>query len=131
MDFSSPRAANETGTLFDLIPHPKDVFEKVKAAAEHTTDVVEAACTTTFDSAAALNVELVEAGRSNLNATLEFARMAIALRSPLELPALMNACARRQFELWIEQTRGFSNLAQKVAHVVAGNASRKTFKDAA
>jgi hypothetical protein len=131
MDFSSPRAANEIGTLFELIPHPNDVFEKVKAAAEHTTEVVQAACTTTFDSAAALNVELIEAGRSNLNATLELARMAIALRSPLELPALMNACARKQFELWVAQTRDFSNLAQKVAHVVAGNGSGKTFKEAA
>jgi hypothetical protein len=131
MDFSSPRAANEIGTLFDLIPHPKDVFEKVKAAAEHSTDVVQAACITTFDSAAALNLELIEAGRSNLNATLELARMAIALRSPLELPALIDACARKQFELWIAQTKEFSNLAQKVAHGVACNGAGKTFKEAA
>jgi hypothetical protein len=119
MDYSSPRAANEIGTLFDLILHPKDVFEKVREAGEHTTDVVQVACTATFDSAAALNVELIEAGRSNLNATLELARMAIALRSPLELPALMNACARKQFELWVAQTREFSKLVQKVAGAVA------------
>jgi hypothetical protein len=131
MDFSSPRASDETGTLFDLIPHPKHVFEKVRAAAERTTEVAQAACTTTFDAAAALNVELIEAGRSNLNATLEFARMAIAVRSPLELPALMNACARKQLELWVAQTRGFSNLAQKVAHAAADNGSGKTFKEAA
>jgi len=52
-------------------------------------------------------------------------------RSPLELPALINACARRQLELWIEQTRAFSNLAQKIEHVVARNDSGKTFKEAA
>jgi hypothetical protein len=89
MDFSSPRAANETETFFDLIPHPRDTFEKAKAAAEHTAELVQAACTTTYDSAAALNVELIEAGRSNLNATLEFTREAIAPKSPAELPALM------------------------------------------
>jgi hypothetical protein len=129
MDFSSPRAANET--FFDLISHPKDIFERAKAAAEHTTEIVQAACNTTFDSAAAVNVELIAAGRSNLNATLEFARMAIVLRSPLELPALMNAWARRQFELWIEQTRAFSNLAEKIGHVAARNDPGKTFKEAA
>jgi hypothetical protein len=131
MDFSSPRATNEIGTLFDLIPHPKDVFEKLKAAAEHTTEVVQAACTTTFDSAAALNVELIEAGRSNLNATFELVRIAIALRSPLQLPALMNACGRKQFELWVAHTRGFSNLAQNIAHGVARDGSGRTFKEAA
>jgi hypothetical protein len=129
MDLSSSRAGNET--LFDLVPHPKDILERAKAAAEHTTEVVQAACDTTFDSAAAVNVELIAAGRSNLNATLELARMAIALRSPLELPAFMNACARRQFELWIEQPRAFSNLAQKVEHVVARNGLGKTFREAA
>jgi hypothetical protein len=129
MDFSSSRAANET--LFDLIPQPKDILESAKAAAEHTTEVVQAACNATFDSATAVNVELIAAGRSNLNAALEFARMAIALRSPLELPTFMNACARRQFELWIEQTRVFSNLAQKVEHVVARNGSGKTCREAA
>jgi hypothetical protein len=60
-----------------------------------------------------------------LNATFEFARMAIALRSPLELPALMNACARRQFELWIEQTRAFSNLAEKIGHVAAATIQQR------
>jgi hypothetical protein len=129
MDFSSSRAANET--FFDLISHPKDIFEPAKAAAEHTTEVVQATCNTIFDSAAAVSVELMAAGRSNLNATLEFARMAIALRSPLELPALMNACSRRRLELWIEQTRAPSNLAQRVEHVVACNRSGKTFKEAA
>jgi hypothetical protein len=129
MDFSSSRAANET--FFDLIPHPNDILETAEATAEHTTEVVKAACNTIFDSAAAVNVELIAAGRSNVNATLEFAQMAIALRSPLELPAFMNACSRRQFELWIEQTRAFSNLAQRVEHVVACDGSGKTIKEAA
>jgi hypothetical protein len=129
MDFSSSRATNET--FFDLIPHPKDILKTAKAAAEHTAEVVQAACNTIFDSAAAVNVELIAAGRSNLNATLEFAQMAIALRSPLEVPAFMNACSRRQFELWIEQTRVFSNLAQSVEHVVRCKGSGKTIKEVA
>jgi hypothetical protein len=129
MDFSSSRAANET--FFELIPHPKDILKTANAAAEHTTEVVQATCNTIFDSAAAVNVELIAAGRSNVNATLEFARMAIALRSPLELSVFMNVCLRRQFELWIEQTRAFSNLAQRVEHVVACDGSGKAFKEAA
>jgi hypothetical protein len=126
MDFSSPRAANET--FFDLIFHPKDILERAKAAAEHTTEIVQAACNTPFDFAAAVNVELIAAGRSNLNATLESARMAIALRSPLELPALMNACARRQFELWIEQTRAFSTSPKKLGTLRPATAQEKLSK---
>jgi hypothetical protein len=131
MEISSLNTAGELGTLFDWIPHPQHVFEKVKAAAGHTTEAAQATCTTTFDFAAALNVELIEAGRSNSDATLEFTRTVIALKSPLELPGLMTAYARKQFELWAEQTREFSNLAQRVACEVVGNGAGKGFKQAA
>jgi hypothetical protein len=62
---------------------PRYIFEKVKPAAEHATEAVQATCTTTFGSAVALHVKLIEAGRSNSNAALEFTRTVIALKSPL------------------------------------------------
>jgi hypothetical protein len=61
-----------------------------------------------------LNVERIETGRSNTNAALEFTQAVIALKSPLELPDLMAAYARKQLELWAKQMRESSNLAQKV-----------------
>jgi hypothetical protein len=130
MDVSSLKAAGEISTFFDWIPHPRHVFEKVKPAAEHATEAVQATCTTTFDSAAAMNVKLIEAGRSNSNAALEFTRTVIALKSPLELPSLMTAYARKQCELWAVQMKEFSNLAQKIAHEVAGNGAVNVLKQA-
>ena len=131
MDVSSLKAAGEISTFFDWILQPRYVFERVKPAAEHVTESVQATCTTTFDSAVALNVKLIEAGRSNSNAALEFTRTVIALKSPLELPGLMTAYARKQCELWAEQTKEFSNLAQKVARDVVGNGAVNLFKQAA
>jgi hypothetical protein len=131
MDVSSLKEAGEISTFFDWILHPRHVFEKVKPAAEHATEAIQATCTTTFDSAAALNVKLIEAARSNSNAALEFTRTVIALKSPLELPGLMTAYARKQCELWAEQTKEFSNLAQKVGREVVGNGAVNVFKQAA
>jgi hypothetical protein len=130
MDVSSLNAAGEVSTFFDWIPHPYHVFEKVKATAGHTTEAVQATCTTTLDFAAALNVELIEAGRSNSTAALEFTRTVIALKSPLELPGLMTAYARKQCDLWAEQTRELSNVAQKAAREVVSNGAGKVFKQA-
>jgi hypothetical protein len=131
MDVSSLKAASEISPFFDWILQPRYVFEKVKPAAEHVTESVQATCTTTFNSAVALNVKLIEAGRSNSNAALEFTRTVIALKSPLELPGLMTAYARKQCELWAEQAKEFSNLAQKVGREVVGNGAVNVFKQAA
>jgi hypothetical protein len=59
MDVNSLKAASEISTFFDLMLQPRYVFEKVKPAAEHATEAVQATCTTTFDSAVALNVKLI------------------------------------------------------------------------
>jgi hypothetical protein len=131
MDVGSPNAAGEISTSFAGIPHPRHVFEKVKVAAEDATEAMQAACTTVFDFAAALNVELIEAGRANSNAALQFMRTIVALKSPLELPGLMTAYARKQCDLWAEQTREVSNVAQKAAREVVGNSPGKVFKKAA
>ena len=48
MDVSSLKAAGDISTFFDWIPHPRHVFEKVKPAAEHATEAVQATCTTTL-----------------------------------------------------------------------------------
>jgi hypothetical protein len=131
MDVSSLKAAGEISTSIDGIPHPQHVFEKVKAAAGHTTEAMQATCTTTFDFAAALNTKLIEAGRANSNAALELMRAAFALKSPLELPGLMTAYARKQSDLWAEQAREISNLAQKAAREVVSNGVGKVSKQAA
>jgi hypothetical protein len=131
MDVGSSKTTGQIASFFDWIPQSRDVFEKVKAAAEGATEAVQTTCTTTFDSAAALNAKLIEAGRSNSNAALEFARTAMAVTSPLEFSHLMTAYVRKQFELWVEQTTEFSDLVQKVTRETVSNGASKAFKRAA
>jgi hypothetical protein len=114
MDFRSLNTSADPSTFPNWILHSRHVLEKVRAAAGHTSEAIPATCTTTFDFATALNVERIETGRSNTNAALEFTQAVIALKSPLELPDLMAAYARKQLELWAKQMRESSNLAQKV-----------------
>jgi hypothetical protein len=130
MDFGSGKAS-EIASFFDWFPRTGEVFDKVKVAAENATEAVQATCTTTFDSAAAMNVKLIEAGRSNSNAALEFARTIIAAKSPLDVHGLMIAYSRKQLELWAEQTKELSNLAQKVTREAVNNGVGKVFNQAA
>jgi hypothetical protein len=113
MDRGSPKAS-EIASLFDWMPSTRAVFERVKTAAEDATETVQGTCTTTLDAAAVFNSKLLEAGRSNSNAALEFTRTIIAVKSPSEFSDLMAGYARKQFELWAQQTREFSDLAQKL-----------------
>ena len=46
MDVSSPKAGGDISTFFDWISHPRHHFEKVKPAADHATEAVQATCTT-------------------------------------------------------------------------------------
>jgi hypothetical protein len=48
MDVSSLKAGGDISTFFDWIPHPRHVFEKVKPAPGHATEVVRATCITTL-----------------------------------------------------------------------------------
>jgi Protein of unknown function (DUF3551) len=48
MDVSSLKAAGDISTFFGWSPRPRHLFERVKPAAEHATEAVQATCTTTL-----------------------------------------------------------------------------------
>jgi len=82
------------------VAQAKDTYEKMKAAAEEATDVLETTYSTATKGASDYGLKVIEAARVN---TLS------------EVIELSSAHARKQFEALTEQSKELSELAQKVA----------------
>jgi phasin len=138
MDLATSKANKETalfGMLFEWMPRfdlprfdptafrdiaeqnaaqTRDVYEKVKTAADDATEMLQRTCTTAVDAATKLNVKLFDAGCMNANAALDFAQRLLTVKSPSELTELTTAQVRKQCEFWGEQAKEFSALTHKV-----------------
>src|ERR1700756_1622895 len=93
----------------------KDNYEKMKAAAEEATDVLETTYSTATKGASDYGMKVIEAARTNTNAAFDFAGELIAAKTLSEVIELSSAHARKQFEALSEQGKELSALAQKVA----------------
>ena len=93
----------------------KDTYEKMKAAAEEATDVLETTYSTASKGASDYGMKVIEAARTNTNAAFDFFGELIAAKSPSEVIELSSTHARKQFEALTEQSKELSALAQKVA----------------
>jgi hypothetical protein len=120
MDLATSKASKENalfGLFFDWIPrfdlprfdptafremaeknaaYAKDVYEKVKTAAEDTTEMLEKTCMAAVNAATTLNLKVIEAGCMNSNAALDFAQRLLTVKSPSELTELTTAQVRKQ-----------------------------------
>jgi len=97
------------------VAQAKDAYERVKAAAEEATDLLEDTYTTAAKGAADYNLKVIEAARTNTNAAFDYARELLDVKSFSEIIELSTAHARKQFEAVSEQTKELTALAQKVA----------------
>jgi phasin len=114
------------------VAQAKETYEKVKAAAEEATDVLEDTYTTAAKGASEYNLKVLEAARSNSNAAFDFAKELLDVKSLSDAVELSTAHARKQFEAITAQTKELAALAQKVATETAepikngvGNAFKK------
>ncbi len=98
------------------VSQAKDNWEKVKAATEEATDLLEDSYTTASKGAADYGLKVIEIARTNTNAYFDFAAELMAARSGAELVELSTAHARKQFDAATAQTRELATLAQKVAN---------------
>ena len=89
--------------------------EKMKAAAEEATDVLETTYSTATKGASDYGLKVIEAARVNTNAAFDFAGELITAKTLSEVIELSSAHARKQFEALTEQGKELSALAQKVA----------------
>jgi phasin len=97
------------------VAQAKDAYEKVKAATEEATDVLEDTYTTAMKGTVDYNLKLIEAARANANAAFDLASELVSVKSLSEVVELTTAHARKQFEAMTEQTKELTAAAQKLA----------------
>jgi phasin len=93
----------------------KDNYEKMKAAAEEATDVLETTYSTASKGASDYGLKVIEAARVNTNAAFDFAGELFAAKSLSEFIEMSSSHARKQFETLTAQSKELGALAQKVA----------------
>jgi phasin len=93
----------------------KDSYEKMKAAAEDATDVLETTYSTATKGTSEYGLKVIEAARVNTNAAFDFVGELMAAKSLSEAIELSSAHTRKQFEALTEQSKELGALAQKVA----------------
>src|ERR1700741_3434762 len=97
------------------VAQAKDTYEKMKAAAEEATDVLETTYSTATKGAADYGLKVIETARVNTNAAFDFYGEIMAAKTLSEVVELTSAHARKQFEALTAQSKELSALAQKVA----------------
>src|ERR1041384_3875493 len=93
----------------------KDNWEKMKAATEEATDVIEGSYTTATKGCADYGLKVIEAARANTDANFDYAGKLMAVKSASEAVELATAHLRSQYEAFAAQTKELTALAQKVA----------------
>jgi phasin len=93
----------------------KDNWEKMKAATEEATDLIEDSYSTASKGCADYGLKMIEAARANANAHFDFASQLMTVKSLSEAVELSTAHMRQQFEVLTGQTKELSALAQKIA----------------
>ncbi len=97
------------------VAQAKDTYEKMKAAAEEATDVLETTYSTATKGASDYGLKMIEAARINTNAAFDYAGELFTAKSLSEVIELSSAHARKQFETLTQQSKELGELAQKVA----------------
>jgi len=97
------------------VAQAKDTYEKMKAAAEEATDVLETTYSTATKGASDYGLKVIEVARANTNAAFDFAGEVMAAKTLSEVVELTSAHARKQFEALTQQSKDLGALAQKVA----------------
>ncbi len=93
----------------------KSNYEKMKAAAEEATSLLEDTYSTATSGVSEYSLKVLEAARANTNAAFDFASEMMGVKSLSEMIELSTAHARKQFEAISEQGKELTSIAQKVA----------------
>jgi phasin len=97
------------------VAQAKENYERMKAVAEDTSDVLETTYATVSKGTADYGLKVLEAARLNTNAAFDFAEQLFGAKSFSEVVELSATHARQQFEAYSAQARELTELAQKVA----------------
>ena len=97
------------------VTQAKDNWEKMKAASEEASDLIEDSYATASKGAADYGLKVIEVSRVNTNAAFDFATQLFAVKSLAQAVELSTAHMRKQFETMGAQSKELTALAQKVA----------------
>jgi phasin len=97
------------------VQQAKQGYEKMKVAAEETTDLLETTYTAASKGATEFNMKALDALRANVNASFDFTAAMFGVKTLAEAAEISTAHYRAQFEALSAQAKDLSALAQKIA----------------
>jgi phasin len=97
------------------VSQAKDSWEKMKAATEEATDLIEGSYATASKGCADYGLKVIDAARANTNAAFDYASQMLTVKSLSEAVEVSSAHARKQFDALTAQSKELTALAQKVA----------------
>lgn len=97
------------------VAQAKDAYEKLKVAAEETTELVEDAYTTYTKGASDISGKVLDFTKLNTTVVFDFAKELLGVRSVAELVEKQTAFARSQFETITAQSKELQGLAQTLS----------------
>ena len=97
------------------VTQAKDNWERMKAASEEATDLIEDSCATANKGCVEYGLKVIEAARANTNACFDHAAKLMTVKSLAEAVELSTAHLRQQFDAMLAQSKELTALAQKVA----------------
>jgi phasin len=97
------------------VQQAKENYDKFKAAAEETTDLLETTYSAASKGATEFNMKALEALRANVNASFDFTTAMFGTKTLADAAELSTAHFRAQFETLTTQAKELSALAQKIA----------------
>jgi phasin len=97
------------------VAQTKDAYEKMKAAAEESTAMLETCYATASKGSTEYGAKVIEIARTNTNAYFDYVESLFGVKSPSDLVEISTAHARAQFEALTAQSKELATLAQKVA----------------
>lgn len=97
------------------VEETRAAYARAKDAAEKATSAFETSAKTAADGVVAFNHKLVDSLRANSDATFDFVKSLLGVKSLSEAITLNSEHARKQFEAVTAQSKDLAQLAQKVA----------------
>ncbi len=90
-------------------------YDRLKAAAEETNELVESTCATAMRGWSEYGMKAIEAMQANANAQFDFTRELLTVKTASDAVELSSAHARKQFDAISTQGKELASLAQKVS----------------
>ncbi len=129
-----PAAAREMAEK--SIEQAREAYAKVKTVAEDATDLLEDAFESTRKGAIDFNFKAIDAAKTNTDATFQFVKDLMSVKTLAEAIELQSSFARSQFDTYSSQAKELQELGVKFASEVsqpvkeAVEKSAKSFKAA-